>query len=92
MNRLSVRYMGLAIGATGALLYVGCVFVMLTVPHDAVVAFFNSLLHGWDVEPIMRWNMPWWEAVVGALETFILGWLIGALIAAIYNIGARKES
>lgn len=92
MNRLSVRHMGLAIGATGAILYAGCVFVMLTVPRDAVVAFFNSLLHGWDVEPIMRWSMPWWEAVIGTLETFILGWLIGALVAAIYNIGARKGS
>ena len=88
---LSVKRMGFAIGATSALLYVGCVFVMLTVPHDTVVAFFNSIMHGWDVEPIMRWDMLWWEALIGMVEIFILGWLIGALVAVLYNLTADRK-
>lgn len=60
---------------------------MLTVPKPAVIRFFNSLLHGWDVGPIMRWDMPWWEATIGVLEVFILGWLFGALLAVLYNVG-----
>jgi hypothetical protein len=75
------------------LLYLGCAFVMLTVPPPAVVAFFNSMMHGWDVEPIMRWDMPWWEALVGVVEVFILGWLVGAVIAVLYNVtGDREEA
>lgn len=91
VNTLSIKRLGFAFGATAAVLYLCCVFVMLTVPQPAVVAFFNSLLHGWDVEPIMRWDMPWWEAAVGGIEIFILGWLVGAVIAVLYNVtGERK--
>lgn len=93
INTLSIKRLGFALGTTCALFYLGCVFVMLTVPQPAVVAFFNSILHGWDVQPIMRWDMPWWEAVVGVVEIFILGWLIGAVIAVLYNVTAdRKET
>lgn len=92
-RRLNVRRLGFALGSASALLYLGCVFVMLTAPQEVVVSFFNSLLHGWDVGPIMRWDMPWWEAVIGVLEMFILGWLFGAVIAVFYNLGlGRGES
>ncbi len=92
MNTISIKSLGFALGSTCALLYLGCVFVMLTVPQEAVVRFFNSIMHGWDVTPIMRWDMPWWEAAIGVLEIFILGWLAGALIAVLYNLGARRTA
>ena len=92
MNRISVKGVSCALASCCAVLYVSCVFIMLTVPKEAVVRFFNSILHGWDVSSIMRWDMPWWEAALGALEMFILGWLIGALFAVVYNLcAARKE-
>jgi hypothetical protein len=91
INTISIKRMGFALGATSAMLYLGCVFVMLTVPQPAVVAFFNSMMHGWDVEPIMRWDMPWWEAIVGVVEVFILGWLVGAVIAVLYNVAADRR-
>ena len=81
------RRAGLAFGGATGLFYVGCVFVMLAVPQESVVRFFNSIMHGLDVAPIMRWDMPWWEAVLGALEIFVLGWLFGALVAVLYNLG-----
>lgn len=84
-NGLDVPRAGLALGTGLAVAYVGCVFVMLTVPHDTAIQFFNSILHGIDVSSIMRWDMPWWETVIGVLEVFILGWLFGALMAAVYN-------
>jgi len=42
----------------------------------------------------MRWDMPWWEMIVGVLEIFILGWLFGAILAVFYNVGLKeaKES
>ena len=57
MNRIHVTRFGFAVGASLAILYVGCVFVMASVPQDAAVRFFNSLLHGLDVRTIMRWDM-----------------------------------
>ena len=49
-------------------------------------------MHGLDIEPIVRWDMPWWEACVGVIEITILGWLIGALVAALYNLAAGRAA
>lgn len=91
MSTLSIKRFGFALGAVSALLYLGCMFVMLTVPKEAVIRFFNSLMHGVDVSPIMRWDMPWWEAIIGVLEVFILGWLVGATVAMFYNFVAEAK-
>lgn len=87
---INVKRFGFAVGITLALLYLGCMIVMLTAGHDGSVKFFNSLLHGLDVSTIVRMNVPIWEAVVGIAETFILGWLIGACIAGFYNATSKK--
>lgn len=91
MQRLSVRRLGFALGGGFALLYLGCAFIMLTVPKADVIRFFNSIMHGANVAPIMRWDMPWTEAAVGVVEVFIVGWLCGAFIAILYNLGLRPE-
>ncbi|GAB3833835.1 DUF5676 family membrane protein [Pontibacter rugosus] len=85
MNRINVKKLGFAFGVTGALLYIGCILVMATVGRDGTIKFFNSLLHGLDVSAVIRMDVPFWEALIGIVETFILAWLIGACIAAIYN-------
>ncbi len=36
--------------------------------------------------------MPWWEMVIGVLEVFILGWLVGATVAVLYNVGTTREA
>ena len=82
---INVKKIGFATGLTGAFLYLGCALVMATVGHDGTVKFFNSLLHGLDTSAIVRMNVPLWEAGVGIVETFILGWLVGACIAGFYN-------
>lgn len=91
MNTINVKKMGMAVGITGALLYLGCIIVMATVGQDGSVKFFNTLIHGVDFSSIVRMNMPWWEAIIGILETFILAWLTGSCIAGLYNIFSIKE-
>lgn len=89
---INVKKFGFAVGITWALLYLGCIILMSTVGHDGSVKFFNNLLHGLDVSAIIRMNIPLWEAGVGLLETFILGWLVGACIAGFYNALLYKKS
>lgn len=89
MNTLSVKRLGFAFGTTSALLYAGCALVMSILPRDSALRFFNSLTHGVDWGPIMRWEMPLWEMAIGIIEIFILGWLVGAAIAAFYNLTGR---
>ncbi|CAM3268675.1 DUF5676 family membrane protein [Aequorivita lipolytica] len=88
--KLNIKKLGFAIGITGALLYLGCIVIMLTVGHEGSVKFFNSLLHGLDVSTIMRMDIPLWEAGLGIIQTFILGWLVGACIASLYNWQIKK--
>lgn len=90
MNTINVRRFGFAVGATLALLYLGCMFVILTAGREAVVAFLNSLLHVIDVTQIVKTSMSVGEMLVGVVEVFILGWLAGASIASIYNYGIDK--
>jgi hypothetical protein len=91
MKKLSIKKLGMAVGTTGAVLYIGCIILMISVGREGTIFFFNSLLHGLDVEPIIRMSVPPLDALFGIIQTFILGWLVGALIAAIYNIGIGKE-
>ena len=91
MNTINPKKMGLAFGATGALLQLGCIIVMATVGHAGTIKFFNSLIHGADVSSIVRADVPVWEALIGIVESFILFWLIGACIAAIYNSTMRAK-
>ena len=90
MKTISIKKLGMATGLTGALLYLGCMVVMFTVGREGSVKFFNSLLHGLDVSNIIRMDIPLWEAGLGIIQTFILGWLIGACIASLYNWQIKK--
>lgn len=85
MNHLNVKKLGFAFGLTGTLLYLGCIVVMMTSGKEGSIAFFNSLLHGLDTTNIIRMDVSALEAFFGIIQTFILWWLIGACIAAIYN-------
>jgi hypothetical protein len=71
--------------------YVGCFITMATVPRDQAVAFFNSLLHGLDLGPVLRDRVPALEFAVGILSTFVVGWLAGAIVAAVYNCCATSS-
>lgn len=90
-TNINVRKLGLAFGLTGSLLYIGCMILMVTVGHKGTVNFFNSLLHGLDVSTIIRMKVPFWEACMGIVETFILSWLVGACIAGFYNVFNTKQ-
>jgi len=91
MNSIHIRKFGLAVGSTGVLLYLGCILLMLTVGRDGTIQFFNNLLHGLDSSSIIRMNVPIAEVLMGLIQTFVLGWLIGASVAGIYNFSIAKN-
>ncbi len=90
MKKINVKKLGLAFGSTAAIFYLGCILLMLTVGQAGSVTFFNSLLHGLDTSAVIRMDVSWGEAFMGLVQTFILGWLAGALVAAVYNVGANE--
>ena len=89
MQRINIKKLGLATGSTAALLYLGCAIVMMIAGHDGSVKLANSLMHGIDVSTIIRMDMPFSEGLIGIIETFIIGWLIGASIASLYYVSIK---
>jgi hypothetical protein len=87
LSRLNPIRLGWGFGATGVVFYLGCMLTMATVPREKAVVFFNSLLHGLNVEPILKTSVPGSEVMLGLITTFILGWFAGVLIAGCYNLG-----
>ncbi|OQP60170.1 hypothetical protein A3860_34380 [Niastella vici] len=90
MNRIHIKKFGFSCGITGVLLYVGCAIVMAVAGRETSIQFFNALFHGVNTASIIRMNVSPTEAFMGVIETFILFWLIGACIAAFYNVLNRE--
>lgn len=90
MVQIHVKRFGFACGITGVILYLGCILLMATVGKDGTIIFFNSLLHGIDVSSVIKMDVPVTEALMGIAQTFILGWLIGACMAAFYNVTMKR--
>ncbi|MFT5824238.1 MAG: hypothetical protein ACI8ZM_005504 [Crocinitomix sp.] len=89
MNNISYKRLGVAFGLTGAIFYLGCMILMVAVGKSGTVAFFNSVLHGLDIEPIIKMNVHFLHAAIGLVLTFILGWISGASVAGFYNASGK---
>ncbi|MCF6171320.1 MAG: DUF5676 family membrane protein [Bacteroidales bacterium] len=85
MQTLNIKKFGLAFGITCALLYIGCILLMLIAGREGTIFIFNSFFHGLNTEAIIRMDIPWWETLTGLSATFGLGWLTGASVAFFYN-------
>lgn len=85
--RLSPIRLGTAFGIAGALFYVACMIFMAFAPPDFVVWLSNSLLHGVDINSVMRESVPMQQAMVGVACTFVGGFLFGAITGLAYNAG-----
>lgn len=86
MKLIHIKSLGFAAGITASLLYLGCTLVMNFTSAQTTRTFFNSLFHGIDIGTILRMNVSFKETILGLFQTFIIAWLIGASIAAVYNI------
>lgn len=83
------RKLGISIGFTFFLLYIGCMILMYYLGHDGTVTYFNNMLHGIDISTIVKMNITLAEAFAGIIEIFILGTFIGICIGGFYNILLR---
>ena len=89
---INPKGLGLAVGLTATVFYIGCVITLAATPHDKAVIFFNSLLHGVDVTSILKTSMPVSQMIFGVITTFILGWIAGAMTAVFYNLSVKDKS
>ena len=77
LARLNPMRLGWAFGATGVVFYFGCMLTMAVAPREKAVVFFNSLLHGINVEPILKTSVPVGEVMLGLITRLSLAGLQG---------------
>jgi uncharacterized protein DUF5676 len=85
MHTINSVKLGLALGATGVVLYIGCMFLMLIAGQGGTTWFFNTIFHGLDVTTVSRMNVPATQSIAGIVLTFGLGWITGFLTGTFYN-------
>lgn len=88
---LSPKRFGLACASAAGIFYLGCVFLMAVAGPDRLAFFINGLFHGFDVRPILLDEVAFSVSVAGFVNTVILSWLFGALVAVCYNLSARID-
>lgn len=87
MGAINVKKMGLALGLTLVVLRVGCIIVFSVVSREQAVGFLKTLLCGIDISPLLPSSvMAMQDVIYGLIQIFILGWLVGGLMASIYNL------
>ena len=86
MGVINVKKMGLAVGATLVIFRLGCILVFALLSRKQAISYFNTLLHGVDLSPILKMETSTLNVIYGVVQIFILGWLGGATIASIYNL------
>ncbi len=85
MNNINIKRFAFAVGSTFAILYVGCVFLVMSVGTTGTALFMRDIFHWIDISLILRQEVHTFELFSGIIEIFIIGWLMGATIAALYN-------
>lgn len=86
MKEINLIRLGFGTGIASVLLYIGCVITMALVNPTTSTQFFNSIIHGIDIGPILRTDIKCTAVLFGIVNTFVIAWLFGALIGLFYNI------
>lgn len=92
MNKLSVYGLSVSFGITFTVFYIMCMIMMIFFNQDVSIFVFNSLFHGLDIRSIIIADVPFWVSIIGLIETFVLGCVMGALIASSYNCFVKNKA
>lgn len=84
MSLSPIRF-GLAVSTAAGVFYLGCVLLMAVAGPASLATFFQGLFHGMDPSPILVDQISLWITLGGFINTVILSWIFGALIAVVYN-------
>lgn len=76
--------LGAAVAVLGLGVYLSCALVVALWPAAGLI-FFDLLLHGLDLQTIYRPELGSSQVVAGTLVATAVGYLLGYLLAALYN-------
>ncbi len=83
-DKLNSRRVANTLGVVFAGVSLLCAIFVLIFPGTAM-SFFNNIFHGIDITQIVKTSVSLGSIVIGLIEAFILGWIIGWFFAVVYN-------
>lgn len=92
MQKLSVPRFGLAMGGSFLILNLICVISIVLFGPKPLASLVSIIFHGLDMSAIVSRQVGFWMAIGSLAIFFILGEILGTLIAAIYNWTMPKKS
>ena len=84
MSRRNINATGIAFAITLTLLNIVCLLLLIIAPNFTL-SLFGSFIHGVDLSKIAVTPNFGVDTFIGVIATFVGGYLIGVVFAAIYN-------
>lgn len=84
MSKRNINATGIALAITLTLLNLVCLLLLMIVPNFAL-SLFGSFMHGVDLTQISITPVLGINTFIGIIVTFVGGYLIGVVFAALYN-------
>ncbi len=88
---LRVNRFGLALGSAFGLFYLIYLIFIWIGGTDAAVPLYNIFFQGIDASAIVSQEISWWRSAVALVALLGIGYLMGILIATIYNSGIDND-
>ena len=87
-NKLDVKTTSLALGVTSGIVSIACFLILWVWPSS--LSLFGKMFHRIDMAKVATPSLTASDAVVGLVVAVVLGLLIGALYAKVYNLFVKK--
>lgn len=84
VDKLSPKRVALSLAIVAAIVYIVCA-ILVAINATWTVNTFRALFHGIDISQIARTSVPIGSTILGLIEIFVLGLIVGWLFAKIYN-------
>ncbi|MEK6926234.1 MAG: DUF5676 family membrane protein [Nanoarchaeota archaeon] len=84
VDKLNTRRVANSLGVVFAGVSLLCAIFVLVLSGTAM-SFFNNIFHGIDITQIAKTSVSFGSIIIGLVEAFVLGWIIGWLFAVVYN-------
>ncbi|HLC82893.1 MAG TPA: DUF5676 family membrane protein [Bacteroidia bacterium] len=84
INELNPKRVANTLGIIFAGVSFLCAILVLIFP-GATMNLFSNIFHGIDITQIAKTSISLESIMIGLIEAFILGWIIGWFFAVVYN-------
>lgn len=82
-DKLNVKRVALSLAYVASIVYIACA-ILIAIAPTTIVNIFGALFHGIDISQIAS-TPSIGRTILGLVEIFVLGAVVGWLFAKIYN-------